>query len=50
MTSDGMARDYLQRARARRIAVDALFGARGYADVVRESQDLVRVVTNMDHA
>jgi HEPN domain-containing protein len=44
MTSDGMARDYLQRARARRIAVDALFTARGYADVVRESQDLVELV------
>ena len=26
MTSDGMARDYLQRARARRLAVEALFG------------------------
>ena len=44
MTSDAMARDYLQRARARRIAVDALFAARGYADVVRESQDLVELV------
>jgi HEPN domain-containing protein len=44
MTSDRMARDYLQRARARRIAVDALFTARGYADVVRESQDVVELV------
>jgi HEPN domain-containing protein len=44
MTSDGLARDYLQRARARRTAVEALFGARAYADVVRESQDLIELV------
>jgi HEPN domain-containing protein len=44
MTSDAMARDYLQRARAGRVAVEALFGARGYADVVRECQDLVELV------
>jgi HEPN domain-containing protein len=44
MTSDGMARDYLHRARTRRIAIDALFGAGGHADVVRESQDLVELV------
>jgi HEPN domain-containing protein len=44
MTSDSLARDYLQRARTRRIAVEALFGARGYADVVRESQDIVELV------
>lgn len=44
MTSDRLARDYLQRARTRRIAVEALFVARGYADVVRESQDVVELV------
>jgi HEPN domain-containing protein len=44
MTSDAMARDYLQRARARRIAVEALYGARGYADVVRECQDMIELV------
>lgn len=44
MTSDSLARDYLQRARTRRIAVEALLGAHGYADVVRESQDIVELV------
>lgn len=44
MTSDTLARDYLSRARARRAAVQTLFGARGYADVVRESQDVVELV------
>jgi HEPN domain-containing protein len=44
MTSDELARDYLSRARARRIAIGALMTAGGYPDVVRESQDLVELV------
>lgn len=44
MTSDQFARDYLNRARTRRIAVGALMAAGGYPDVVRESQDLVELV------
>ena len=44
MTSDRIARDYLQQAQARRIAVDALFTARAYPAVVRESQDVVELV------
>jgi HEPN domain-containing protein len=44
MTSDQVARDYLTRARARWIALEALMSAGGYPDVVRESQDLVELV------
>jgi len=44
MTSDRIARDYLEQAKARRIAVEALFGARAYAGVVRESHDVVELV------
>jgi HEPN domain-containing protein len=44
MTSDRLARDYLQRARARRIALEALLGAEAHADVVRESQDVVELL------
>ncbi len=44
MTSDRLARDYLHRARARRIALEALMTARAYPDVVRESQDLVELI------
>lgn len=44
MTSDQFARDYLNRARTRRIAVGALMAAGGYPDVVRQSQDLVELV------
>jgi HEPN domain-containing protein len=44
MTSDQLARDYLNRARMRRVAVEALMGAGGYADVVRESQEIVELV------
>lgn len=44
MTSDRIARDYLQQAQARRIAVDALFTARAYPAVVRESHDVVELV------
>lgn len=44
MTSDRIARDYLRRARGRRSALDALFASRVYADVVRESQDVVELI------
>jgi HEPN domain-containing protein len=44
MTSDRIARDYLRQARARRVAVDALFAAAAYPGVVRESQDVVELV------
>lgn len=44
MTSDRIARDYLQQAQARRLAVDALFTARAYPAVVRESHDVVELV------
>jgi HEPN domain-containing protein len=44
MTSDRIARDYLRQARARRIALDALFGAGAHAAVVRESQEIVELV------
>lgn len=44
MTSDRIARDYLQQAQARRIAVEALFTARAYPAVVRESHDVVELV------
>jgi HEPN domain-containing protein len=44
VTSDRIARDYLQQAQGRRIALDALFGARAYPAVVRESQDVVELV------
>jgi len=44
MTSDRIARDYFGQAQARRIAVDALFTARAYPAVVRESQDVVELV------
>jgi HEPN domain-containing protein len=43
VTSDRLARDYLQRARTRLIGVKALMTAGGYPDVVRESQDLVEL-------
>jgi HEPN domain-containing protein len=46
MTSDRIARDYLRQAQARRIAVNALFIARAYPAVVRESQDVVGLVLN----
>lgn len=44
MTSDRIARDYLQQARGRRIALDALMGAGVYAAVVRESQEIVELI------
>lgn len=44
MTSDRIARDYLEQARGRRVALDALLGARVYPAVVRESQEIVELV------
>ncbi len=44
MTSDRLARDYLRRARSRRRALDTLLGEAAYADVVRESQEIVELV------
>ena len=44
MTSDRVARDYLRRAAARRLMLETLRGAGAYADVVRESQDVVELV------
>lgn len=44
MTSDRIARDHLRRAAARRLTLVTLLNAGAYADVVRESQDLVELV------
>jgi HEPN domain-containing protein len=44
VTSDRTARDYLEQAQARRIAVGALFSTRAYPSVVRESQDVVELI------
>ncbi len=44
MTSDRIARDYLEQAQARQIAVKALFAAGAYPAVVRESHDVVELV------
>jgi HEPN domain-containing protein len=44
VTSDRIARDYLQQARGRRIALEALMGAGVYAAVVRESQEIVELI------
>lgn len=44
MTSDRLARDYLRRAHARRKALDTLLASAAYADVVRESQEVVELI------
>lgn len=44
MTSDRIARDYLEQARGRRVALDALLAARVHPAVVRESQEIVELV------
>ncbi|PWU25640.1 MAG: DNA-binding protein [Candidatus Rokuibacteriota bacterium] len=44
MTSDRIARDYLQQAQARWVALNALLTARAYPTVVRESQDVVELI------
>jgi HEPN domain-containing protein len=43
MRSPELGADYIRRARARLAAVDALFDAHSWADVVRESQAVVEL-------
>jgi HEPN domain-containing protein len=43
MRSPELGADYIRRARARLAAVDALFAAQSWADVVRESQEVVEL-------
>lgn len=43
MHNTELARDYIQRAAARLRAVDVLFEAESWADVVRESQEIVEL-------
>lgn len=43
MRNDELARDYVRRAGARLRAVDVLFEAESWADVVRESQEIVEL-------
>lgn len=43
MRNDELARDYVRRAGARLGAVDVLFDAESWADVVRESQEIVEL-------
>ena len=38
-----LARDYIRRAQARLLAVDVLFAAESWPDVVRESQEIVEL-------
>ena len=44
MTSHGLARDYLRKAKARRRAVETLLELGSYDDVVRESQEIVELI------
>jgi HEPN domain-containing protein len=41
--SPGLARDYVQRAEIRLRALDVLYSAESWADVVRESQEIVEL-------
>ncbi len=43
MRSSALARDYVWRARVRLEALDVLFAAESWADVVRESQEVVEL-------
>lgn len=43
MRSPDLGADYIRRAQARLAAVDALFKAQSWADVVRESQEVVEL-------
>ena len=43
MRNTGLARDYIHRARIRLLALDVLFKAQSWADVVRESQEIVEL-------
>lgn len=44
MTSHGLARDYLRKAKARRRALQTLLEVGSYDDVVRESQEIVELI------
>lgn len=44
MTSDDLARDYLRRARTRRLTLDTFIAAGLHGDVMREAQELVELV------
>lgn len=44
MTSDRIARDYLRRARTRRLALDTLLAAGVHGDVMRQAQEIVELV------
>lgn len=44
MRNKGLARDYLIRARKRLAAVETLYDQQAWADVVRESQEIVELV------
>ena len=43
MRNRELAKDYLRRSRARSVALDVLFDAESWADVVRESQEVVEL-------
>lgn len=43
MRNPGLAKDYLKRSEARLLALDTLFAAGSWADVVRESQEVVEL-------
>jgi HEPN domain-containing protein len=44
VTSDRIARDYLQQARTRRLALETFLGAGAHAVAVRESQEIVELI------
>jgi HEPN domain-containing protein len=44
MRNRGLVADHLRRAEARLAALDVLFAAKSWADVVRESQEIVELV------
>jgi HEPN domain-containing protein len=46
MRNQDLSRDYVRRAEARLRAVDILFEAESWADVVRESQEVVELALN----
>lgn len=44
MRNKELALDYIKRSEIRLLAIDTLYAQRGYADVVRESQEVVELV------
>ena len=44
MTSHGLARDYLRKAKARRRALETLLEVESYDDVVQEAQEIVELI------